>query len=68
MPAIVASQDYARWLSGEDGLVGPAADDATLAFPVGDEINSGSAESSRLIEPLASGVEVQGRSGSLFGD
>ena len=68
MPAIVAPQDYARWLSGAEGLLGPAADDATLAYPVGTEINSGSAESSRLIEPLPSGVEPQGRSGSLFGD
>src|SRR3954470_389408 len=68
MPAVVARQDYARWLSGDDGLLVPAPDEATVAYPVGAEINSGSAESSRLIEPLPSGVEPVGRSGSLFGD
>jgi putative SOS response-associated peptidase YedK len=68
MPAIVARQDYARWLGGDDGLLGPAPDDETLAYAVGPQINSGSAESSRLIEPLPSGVALAGRSGGLFGD
>ena len=66
MPAIVARQSYARWLAGEDGLLAPAPDDETIAYPVGPEINSGSVESPRLIEP--SGIEPAGRSGSLFGD
>jgi putative SOS response-associated peptidase YedK len=68
MPAVVDPDNYARWLAGEGGLLGPAADDATLAYPVGEQINSGSAESPRLIEPLPSGIQPQGRSGSLFGD
>jgi putative SOS response-associated peptidase YedK len=68
MPAIVAPRDYARWLAGEDGLLAPAPDGETVAYPVSAEINRGAAESSRLIEPLPSGLEPQGRSGSLFGD
>ena len=68
MPAIVAQQNYARWLAGDDGRLAPAPDDETLAYPVGPEINSGTAESPRLIEPLPSEVEPRGRSGSLFGD
>jgi putative SOS response-associated peptidase YedK len=68
MPAIVARQDYARWLGGDDGLLAPAPDDETLAHPVGAQINSGAAESPRLIEPLESGLAQRGRSGSLFGD
>ena len=68
MPAIVARQDYARWLAGDDGLLAPAPEDETLAYPVGAQINSGTAESPRLIEPQPSEVEPRGRSGSLFGD
>jgi putative SOS response-associated peptidase YedK len=68
MPAIVAPQDYARWLGGDDGPLAPAPEDETVACPVGSEVNSGTAESPRLIEPLPSGVELPGRSGSLFGD
>jgi putative SOS response-associated peptidase YedK len=68
MPAIVAPSDYARWLSGDDDLLVAAPDEATLAYPVGPEVNNGTAESPRLIEPLPSGVEPVGRSGSLFGD
>lgn len=68
MPAIVARQDYARWLAGDGGPLAPAPDDATLACPVSAEINSGTAESPRLIEPLPSEIEPRGRSGSLFGD
>jgi len=70
MPAIISPRDYLRWLGGEDGLLAPAPDDETIAYPVGAEINRGSAESPRLIEPAGerSGVEPRGRSGSLFGD
>jgi len=67
MPAIVARDDYARWLAGDGGIPGPAADDSTAAYPVGTAINSGAVESPRLVEPLASGL-ARGRSGSLFGD
>jgi putative SOS response-associated peptidase YedK len=68
MPAIIAPQDYSRWLGGADGLLAPAPEAETLAYPVGAQINSGSAESPRLIEPVNSGIEPRGRSGSLFGD
>jgi len=66
MPAIIAPRDYAGWLGGDDGLLAPAPDDQAVAYPVGAGINSGTAESPRLIEP--SGIEPAGRSGSLFGD
>jgi putative SOS response-associated peptidase YedK len=68
MPAIVARQDYARWLAGDDGLLAPAPDEETIAYPVGAQINRGAAESPQLIEPQPSEVEPRGRSGSLFGD
>jgi putative SOS response-associated peptidase YedK len=68
MPAIIAPPDYAAWLSGADGLLAPAADDDVQSYPVGAEINSGAAESARLIEPQPSGLPPRGASGSLFGD
>jgi len=68
MPAIVAQADYARWLGGDEGALGPAPDDAVLAHPVTNAINSGAAETARLIEPLPSGVLPEGASGSLFAD
>jgi hypothetical protein len=46
----------------------PAPDASVLAHPVGAQINSGAAESPRLIEPIDSGLAQLGRSGSLFGD
>jgi putative SOS response-associated peptidase YedK len=67
MPAIIAPADYARWLAGADGLLASAPDDATRPHPVGRDINSGSAESPALIEPV-SPVGERGSSGSLFGD
>jgi putative SOS response-associated peptidase YedK len=68
MPAIVAPRDYARWLDGAALALAPAADASVSAYPVGAEINSGTAESPRLVEPLPSGVAPRGASGSLFGD
>jgi putative SOS response-associated peptidase YedK len=68
MPAIVATRDYARWLGGEALALATAADESVAAYPVGAEINSGTAESARLVEPLPSGVAARGASGSLFGD
>ncbi len=68
MPAIIAPQDYPRWLGGAEGLLAPAPEDMALAYPVSDAINSGAAESARLIEPLPSGVLPPGASRSLFGD
>ena len=67
MPAIIAPENYAGWLGGEAGLLAPAGDASVVAHPVGPEINSGAAESPRLVEPLASGP-ARGASGSLFGD
>jgi putative SOS response-associated peptidase YedK len=67
MPAIIPRGGYLGWLGGDDGLLAPAADEATLAHPVGAQINRGAAESPRLVEPLESGL-ARGRSGSLFGD
>ena len=68
MPAIVAPADYASWLGGAQSALGPAPDDAVLAYPVSNAINSGAAETARLIEPLPSGVLPEGASGSLFAD
>ena len=68
MPAIVAPRDYARWLGGESIPLAPALDEEVAAYPVGADINSGAAESARLIDPLPSGVATRGASGSLFGD
>jgi len=68
MPVIIAHQRYAAWLAGEAGLLVPAPDENVSAHPVGAEINSGAAESPRLVEPLDSGLAEHGRSGSLFGD
>jgi putative SOS response-associated peptidase YedK len=68
MPAIVAQAGYARWLGGEEGALSPAPDDAVLAYPVSNAINSGTAETARLIEPLPSGLLPEGASGSLFAD
>jgi putative SOS response-associated peptidase YedK len=68
MPAILAQAEYKRWLGGAEGALGPAPDDAVLAYPVSNAINSGTAETARLIEPLPSGVLPEGASGSLFAD
>jgi putative SOS response-associated peptidase YedK len=68
MPAILAQAEYTRWLGGAGGALGPAPDDAVLAYPVSDAINSGAAETARLIEPLPSGVLPEGASGRLFAD
>jgi len=68
MPAIIEPRDYARWLAGESGLLAPAEDASVAAHPVGAEINSGAAESARLVEALPSGVLPPGASRSLFGD
>ena len=68
MPAIIARERYAAWLAGEAGLLAPAPDAEVEAYPVGAEINSGAAESPRLIEPQPSGLPPRGASGSLFGD
>jgi putative SOS response-associated peptidase YedK len=67
MPAVIPPRDYARWLGGESGLLAPAEDASVVAHPVGAQINSGAAESPRLIEPIDSEL-ARGRSGSLFGD
>jgi putative SOS response-associated peptidase YedK len=68
MPAVIARERYAAWLAGQAGLLLPAPDESVSVHPVGAEINSGAAESPRLIEPLDSEVARRGHSGSLFGD
>jgi putative SOS response-associated peptidase YedK len=68
MPAIIPPADYASWLGGENGLLAPTEDAGVIAHTVGAAINSGAAESPRLIEPLDSDLALRGRSGSLFGD
>lgn len=52
MPVIIARDDYAAWLGGADGLLGPAPDDALRAHPVGMEVNRAASDSARLIEPV----------------
>lgn len=52
MPVIIAPDDYAAWLGGADGLLGPAPDDALRAHPVGMEVNRAAADSPKLIEPV----------------
>jgi putative SOS response-associated peptidase YedK len=52
MPVIIARASYAAWLAGEDGLLGPAPDDALRAHPVGTEVNRAASDAPRLIEPV----------------
>ena len=40
MPAIIANDDYARWLGGEGGLLVPAADSAVVAEPLTSKIDA----------------------------
>jgi putative SOS response-associated peptidase YedK len=52
MPVIIARDDYAAWLAGEDGLLRPAADDALQARAVGMAVNQAANDSPRLLEPV----------------
>ena len=68
MPAIVAPEDYARWLSGEDGLLRPAPAECLRAYPVGPAVNRAANDSPALIEPAASAAAPLGSTRQLFGD
>jgi putative SOS response-associated peptidase YedK len=52
MPVIVARENYEAWLAGEDGLLGPAPDDALAAHPVSAAVNQAANDSPRLLEPV----------------
>jgi putative SOS response-associated peptidase YedK len=52
MPVIVARDDYAAWLAGDDGLLRPAPDDALKVHPVGMAVNQAANDSPRLLEPV----------------
>ncbi len=67
MPVLVAQADYAAWLSGAEGLLAPAPEDALVLYPVGEAVNRAALDSPALIEPLPSGLQPRGVSGELFG-
>ena len=52
MPVIIARDDYAAWLAGDDGLLRPAPDDALKVHPVGMAVNQAANDSPRLLEPV----------------
>ena len=52
MPVIIARDDYAAWLAGEDGLLRPARDDALQARAVGMAVNQAANDSAQLIQPV----------------
>jgi putative SOS response-associated peptidase YedK len=52
MPVIIARQNYGAWLAGEDGLLGPAPDNALDQHPVGTAVNQAANDSPRLLEPV----------------
>ena len=52
MPVIIARDDYAAWLAGEDGLLRPAPDDALQRRAVGMAVNQAANDSPRLLEPV----------------
>jgi putative SOS response-associated peptidase YedK len=52
MPVIIARDDYGAWLSGEEGLLRPAPDDALKVHPVGMAVNQAANDSPRLLEPV----------------
>ena len=52
MPVIIARDDYARWLAGDNGLLRPAPDDALQGRAVGMAVNRAANDSPRLLEPV----------------
>jgi putative SOS response-associated peptidase YedK len=52
MPVIIAKNDYAAWLAGDDALLRPAPDDALATHPVSMAVNTAANDSPRLIEPV----------------
>jgi putative SOS response-associated peptidase YedK len=57
MPAIIARENYARWLGGEEGLLLPAPSAAIEAYPVSMAVNGAANDAPQLIEPVASGFQ-----------
>ena len=52
MPVIIARDEYAAWLAGDDGLLRPAPDDALKVNPVGMAVNQAANDSPRLLDPV----------------
>jgi putative SOS response-associated peptidase YedK len=57
MPAIIAREDYAGWLQGEEGLLQPAPQGAIRCYPVSFAVNRAANDSPALIAPLASEIQ-----------
>ena len=57
MPVIIAPEQYAGWLHGEEGLLRPAPHGAVRCYPVSAAVNRASSESPALIAPLESAVQ-----------
>ena len=57
MPVIIAREDYAAWLQGDEGLLRPAPQDAMRGYPVSFAVNRAANDSPALIAPLASEVQ-----------
>jgi putative SOS response-associated peptidase YedK len=52
MPVIIAKNDYAAWLAGDEALLRPAPDEALATHPVSMAVNTAANDSPRLIEPV----------------
>lgn len=52
MPVIVAKENYAAWLAGEEGLLGKVPQAEMLAHPVSMAVNQAAYDSPALIKPI----------------
>jgi putative SOS response-associated peptidase YedK len=52
MPVIIGREDYGAWLSGEEGLLRPAPDNALKVYPVGTAVNRAANDVAQLIQPV----------------
>lgn len=52
MPVIIAKQDYAAWLAGEEGLLQSVPENVLAVHPVSMAVNQAANDSPRLIEPV----------------
>ena len=52
MPVIIAPENYADWLAGDDGLLRPIQDNFLRAHPVGTAVNQAANDSPQLLEPV----------------
>jgi putative SOS response-associated peptidase YedK len=57
MPVIIAPEQYAGWLHGEEGLLRPAPERSIRCYPVSVAVNRAANESPALIAPLESEVQ-----------